>query len=420
MAESGPLNSVRAGIFVVTTVALFLTVTFVLLKVNLFGTQHTYAIDFTTADGVSGLNQGSDVRVGGVIAGEVVSLTPQIDHGLNQLKGIRVNIELSSVVPLYWSADKPQSSAKVIRVPSLLGNSASINFISVGDPGAAEVPVGGAIPAIEGSGMLASLVGPENAERAKQIIADLAGTVAWFHDTLPKEYTANISPMLTNLNTTIAAFKGDYETWRKPIGDTLTSTSGFTGRADHLLQENEPRINRFMDDAVITLANARNMSEDLKTKGVPALQKLLDRGATAADSLAISLQEVQDALIYDLPNLATFLEDSRQVASQLKLAAIEVRHSPWKLLYQPKPGEMAHENLYDAARSFAMATEDLRVAGESLQQAVQAMPGRLEKDEAFRKQVQSEVVDAMSRYDQAQRRLYDVLNAPASQGGEAK
>jgi hypothetical protein len=35
-------------------------------------------------------------------------------------------------------------------------------------------------------------------------------------------------------------------------------------------------------------------------------------------------------------------------------------------------------------------------------------------------QVQREVVDAMARYEQAQRRLYDVLNAPASTGGEGQ
>jgi hypothetical protein len=81
---------------------------------------------------------------------------------------------------------------------------------------------------------------------------------------------------------------------------------------------------------------------------------------------------------------------------------------------------VAHENLYDAARSFAMATDDMRVAGESLQQAVAKMPGKLESDAAFRMQVQREVVDAMARYEQAQRRLYDVLNAPASTGGEGQ
>jgi hypothetical protein len=203
-------------------------------------------------------------------------------------------------------------------------------------------------------------------------------------------------------------------------GITRADAASLLNRTDRMLQENEPRINRLMDDTLATLANARSITGDFKDKSMPAVQKLLDRGADAAQTLASSLDQVQRSLVGDLPALEAFLEDSRQMAAQLKLAAIEVRHSPWKLLYQPKPGEVAHENLYDAARSFAMATDDMRVAGESLQQAVAKMPGKLESDAAFRMQVQREVVDAMARYEQAQRRLYDVLNAPASTGGEGQ
>lgn len=420
MAESNTLNSIRAGIFVGTTIALALAVTFVLVKVDIFEHNTRYAIDFTTTDGVAGLSRGSEVRVGGVVAGRVLELVPQIDTKAEQLKGIRVMVELDARVPLYWSKDKPESSARVLRVPSLLGNSAGLNFLSVGDPRSEQLKPDAVLMALEGSGMLASLVGPDNAEKAREILINIAKTAEWMQKTLPRDYDANVGPMLANLNTTVAAFKSDYEKWRTPIGTSINDAANLLNRTDRLLQENEPRINRLMDDALATLANARSITGDFKDKSMPAVQKLLDRGADAAQTLANSLDQVQRSLATDLPALDTFLDDSRQMAAQLKLAAIEVRHSPWKLLYQPKPGEVAHENLYDAARSFAMATDDLRVAGESLQQAVAKMPGKLESDEAFRMQVQREVVDAMARYEQAQRRLYDVLNAPASTGGEGQ
>ena len=67
-----------------------------------------------------------------------------------------------------------------------------------------------------------------------------------------------------------------------------------------------------------------------------------------------------------------------------------------------------------------MATDDLRAAGESLKQAVDRMPTRLESDAAFRTRIQSQVIEAMGRYEAAQRRLYDVLNAPPSEGGEGR
>ena len=420
MAEQNSLNSIRAGIFVGTVIALALAVTFVLLKVNIFANNTRYGIDFTTTDGVAGLNKGSEVRVGGVVAGQVLELQPQIDESASQLKGIRVFIEVDSRVPLYWSKDKPESSARVLRVPSLLGNSASVNFISVGDPRSEQLKKDGVMMAMEGSGMLASLVGPDNADKAREILLNIAKTAEWMRITLPRDYDSNVGPMLSNLNATVAAFKDDYENWRKPIGTSITDAASLLNRTDRMLQENEPRINRLMDDTLATLANARSITGEFKDKSMPAVQKLLDRGADAAQTLASSLDQVQRSLVGDLPALEAFLQDSRQMAAQLKLAAIEVRHSPWKLLYQPKPGEVAHENLYDAARSFAMATDDMRVAGESLQQAVAKMPGKLESDAAFRMQVQREVVDAMARYEQAQRRLYDVLNAPASTGGEGQ
>jgi ABC-type transporter Mla subunit MlaD len=423
MAESNSLNGIRAGVFVASSIALTLVVTFVLMKLDLGGTKQ-YVIQFSTAEGVAGLDIGSDVRIGGLVAGKVVKLQPQIPEGTRTLAGIDVIIKVDERVTLCWSKDFPKDSARVLRVPSLLGNSASINFVSVGNPPATEVkplPEGTVkIPALEGGGMLASLVGPDNADKTKDIIASASNFMKWLNETAPKDYRDSVAPMLANLNATVADFRSDYESWRKPFGATLASAASAAKRADDLLQKNEPAINEGVQAALETLRNTRTLTTDLRDKSMPALQKLLDKGADGAQSLATVLQQTQDAMVSDLPAFSQFLDDARQTAAQLKLASIEVRHSPWKLLYQPKPGEVAHENLYDAARGFAMATDDLRAASQSLQQAVQRMPGRLDSDAAFRERVQREVMQAMDGYEKAQRRLYDVLNAPAGQGGEAK
>ena len=423
MAESNTLNGIRAGVFVATSIALTLVVAFVLLKLDLGGTNQ-YVIQFSTAEGVAGLDVGSDVRVGGLVAGKVVRLEPQIPEGSRSLAGIDVVIKMDQRLILHWSKDLPKDSARVLRVPSLLGNSASINFISVGNAPAAEVqplPDGKQkIPALEGSGMLASLVGPDNAEKTKEIILSVSQAASWLRDTMPKEYKDNIAPTLSNLNATVATFRGDYEGWRQPIGNSLTRASSFLQRADQMLEKNEASINEGVQAALETLRDTKAITADFRQKSMPALQLLLDKGASSAQKLDDGLKMVQDALVSDLPAFDTFLDDARQMAAQLKLAAIEVRHSPWRLLSPPKPGEIANENVYDAARSFALATEDLRTAGQALQQAVQRMPGRLESDKAFRERVQRDVVETLDGYEKAQRRLYDVLNAPAGQGGVAK
>ena len=70
MAESTSLNSIRAGIFVGSSLLLLGAIAFVLSKTDFSG-KHEYVIRFTTTEGVSGLNVGSDVRVGGMLAGKV-------------------------------------------------------------------------------------------------------------------------------------------------------------------------------------------------------------------------------------------------------------------------------------------------------------------------------------------------------------
>jgi hypothetical protein len=419
MAESNALNGIRAGIFVATAVVLALAVTFVLMKVNPFESRNRFAIDFTTADGVAGLNRGSDVRVGGVVAGRVLELEPIIDEKIQRLDGIRVHIELNAEVPLYWAADNPER-ARVVRVPSLLGNTASVNFISVGNPPCPPLEPGGAMRAIEGTGMLASLVGPENSEKVRQTLSDVAEIVHLARTQLPEDYRTKVVPMLDNLNNMIASLNRDYGTWREPIGRTIQGAAEAVDQANGLLKDNKAKIASAVSDAAATLDNTRVITADLREKGLPSLQRLLDKGANAADTLASSLDQVEQELATDLPAMRLFLSDAREMAGQLKLAAVEVRHSPWKLLYQPKPGEVAHENLYGAARSFATATEDLRAASASLQQAVTQMPEAFRSDPKFRDQLQSQVADALARYEAAQRRLTDVLDGQVSAGGEGR
>ncbi|NBV90457.1 MAG: hypothetical protein EBR84_03520, partial [Actinobacteria bacterium] len=48
-------------------------------------------------------------------------------------------------------------------------------------------------------------------------------------------------------------------------------------------------------------------------------------GVKAMDQLSGTLKQTQDTMITALPDLSRFLQDSREVAAQLKLAAIEVR-----------------------------------------------------------------------------------------------
>ena len=419
MSDTNFSNNLRAGIFVSTILVLALAVGFVLLKVDLFKKYQTLVLQFDTTEGVSGLSRGSEVKVGGLTVGRVISITPDIDQN-DDLTAINVTIEIMEGIPIRYSDTAPEgTNAEVIRVGSLVGSTSIINFNTLGQAPAPLLNSGDKLLATRGSGMLTTLVGPANAVRTNEIIKGLAVTAAWLK-TIPEEYRTRVVPTLQNLSTTTANFNQDYETWRKPIGDTLLNAQSFTGNADQLLKDNKAKFTQLMDNTSATMADAKVIASEFKTKGMPALQKLLDQGADAAQSLASSLGQVEQQMPQRLTDLRDFMLDAREIAGQLKLTAIEIRRSPWKLLYQPKPGEVAHENLYSATRAFALATADLKTASASLQAVLAQDANKFNSDENFRKEVRQEVLDSLEKYEAAQRQLFDVLAAPQSQGGEGK
>lgn len=419
MSDTNFSNNLRAGIFVSTILVLALAVGFVLLKVDLFKKYQTFVLQFDTTEGVSGLSRGSEVKVGGLTVGRVISITPDIDKN-DDLAAINVTIEIMAGIPIRYSDTAPEgTNAEVIRVGSLVGSTSIINFNTLGQAPAPVLNSGDKLLATRGSGMLTTLVGPANAVRTNEIIKGLAVTAAWLK-TIPEEYRTRVVPTLQNLSTTTANFNQDYETWRKPIGDTLLNAQSFTGNADQLLKDNKAKFTQLMDNTSATMADAKVIANEFKTTGMPALQKLLDQGADAAQSLASSLGQVEQQMPQRLTDLRDFMLDAREIAGQFKLTAIEIRRSPWKLLYQPKPGEVAHENLYSATRAFALATADLKTASASLQAVLAQDANKFNSDENFRKEVRQEVLDSLEKYEAAQRQLFDVLAAPQSQGGEGK
>src|SRR5207249_10009415 len=65
------------------------------------------------------------------------------------------------------------------------------------------------------------------------------------------------------------------------------------------------------------------------------------------------------------------IQSLKTAGDNLKFATAEIRHSPCRLLYKPKPGEVANLNLYDATRQFAEGANDLSEAAQALRDALQ-------------------------------------------------
>lgn len=109
MSDTNFSNNLRAGIFVSTILVLALAVGFVLLKVDLFKKYQTLVLQFDTTEGVSGLSRGSEVKVGGLTVGRVISITPDIDKN-DDLAAINVTIEIMAGIPIHYSDTAPEDT----------------------------------------------------------------------------------------------------------------------------------------------------------------------------------------------------------------------------------------------------------------------------------------------------------------------
>ena len=403
-------NNVRAGIFVSTTIVLALATVIVLSDVRktLLRPTKQYTVTFDVASGVQNISAGAAVRVGGMQMGKVKEVRPLITDEVFQ-EVIAIDFLLDSRVRLY-------DNATVMITSALIGDSANLEIISVGgDPAApseevdaadrppAVLAVGGVLEGTPGIGPLVGVLGPANAAKAETIIDDFKAT------------SGNIRQLTQRIN------QDDWPRWADDITDVMSWATTATKKVDDLLIEGRGLFgdargvvaeNRESIGAIVT--NAQTTSEDLKsvmsrvrTETVDKVHALLDTGHEGLNQALAVLEDLRRDYDVWATDVREALAAARLTAQQLKLTSIEIRRSPWKLLYRPGRSELEHELLYEAARSFALAGSDLRASSDSAQRLLERHRDAL--DEETVKRINEFLVDSLQRYSNAQQRLVDVL-----------
>ena len=139
------------------------------------------------------------------------------------------------------------------------------------------------------------------------------------------------------------------------------------------------------------------------------MHELLDTGKSAMDNALAVLEDVNLEFDGWVPDINDTLANARLAAQQLKLTMLEVRRSPWKVLYRPTPTELEHEMLYAAARSFALAASDLKAASESVRRVLDDHSDQVATDPQTAQRLNTYLLDSLSNYEKVQQRLIDVL-----------
>ncbi len=385
---TGYSNSVRAGAFLITSALVGLVVVLILSKSALFTRKSDYVVRFTMEEGVAGLDAGAEVRVSGLKVGRVVRIEQRFEA-----EEIAVHIQMNADITLY-------KDAQVLRSQPLLGNYSWLNFSNLGSKAQGKLEPGQTIDAKTSGGLLATIVGPQNAGRTTEMFTNMVAFTASLDDFARVQYPKTVVPMLDDAASAVATLRKDYDGWRGDITSTLKDAA-----------LSMKKLDTSMDDAVVTVKDARATMAHFREVNIKQIDAILTDAQSGTERFASAMENLDVELTARIPDLRAMMWDLRQSATQVKLATMEVRRSPWKLLYRPSGDELARENLYESARAFAIASSDLRVAGETLRATLDDTPERFSSDPKFREVLRTQVLQSVERYEVAQKRLFDVLHA---------
>ena len=457
-------DSFKAGLFVIVGLVLGFTAIVMLSNIEgMFEKKQIVTVRFSLKDGLQGLKEGALVTLGNYPVGTVKSISDEETDG--QVTAKLVQAQIPARYKLYDNAEVE------LNVPPL-GSGTALNIRSVGYDASAEqrpavlvqgwrvIPLDDHGQPVHVPADLADEYTPEQIKaKGERVMVDDGGHVklgsSWTYE--PGEAIRGgvaPSPIVTDLveevgisdvqrqqiRDIIANFHAiseqlarDPERYNKLIDDVAALAGdarsvvaslkdrspawfdrldSITASLDGMLQENRPTIKQALD-------NAEQITRQLREQTLAKVDAALDKANNSLDDVKATVTELRTMLVVQRPVIERMIANLRLTSDQLKLTAIEVRRSPWRLLYTPSDKELETDNLYDAARSFALAAGSLESTAESLKVLVESGDGALAGDDRNLKLMLDNLHQTFEQFDEAETRFWDALDDKL-QGGPAK
>lgn len=441
-------DNIRAGMFVITGVVLALVVVFLLTDFrNLVrGTQEVKAY-YQLSDGVSGLQEGAQVTLGDEPIGTVERIEDVVaTDGSERVVGKVVVFRIPRDQPkLYWNAELE------IKAPPI-GSGAKLNIRSVGSgapyskdtkiPAEALRDMGfgnrltkailerippGAIPGQlahspitrdfardlgigdEQRGQIREIIANvqnisdalgSRKESMQQIVGDVEQITQTLREELPnlKQTIADLKQATAEAKEILAATNQRKDKWFDDTDQITGNLRDSTARIDKLLADKDPKLREVVD-------NVQAISAAFKDETLAEVNKTLESAREGAKSFREAADRVGGLIASQSPVLERTIANLQLTSAQLKMTSLEVRRSPWRLLYQPSDQELETDNLYDAARSFAIAAGALQASAQSLNAYATARPD----DEPTIRAKLEHLEELFKRYKEAEDRFWQRL-----------
>jgi phospholipid/cholesterol/gamma-HCH transport system substrate-binding protein len=394
-------NALRAGIFMIVSLGLIIFVIIAISGAAKFTESFTtYPVAFALTDDIGGLRTGDDVRVGGLKVGGVRDLRVDLDRQV-----VVVDIE----VPSKYILNKDTG----ISVQHGLTGSSAINIDSFGKGSAltANEYLIGQPDQLTGLMHTLAALKPD----IRTVVMNIEAASVKLNNDLDKvgdtadSFTATgmtADSTVQNLHTRLPEIIDRYETIVDSANNMLDAIRDFFGPSSHDFHQ--------------TVANLNHVTGNLRDR-VPGIldriHELLDNVNVAVTRANGALQEIRGAasnLHSASASLRSILTDNRgkldgiisslnATGENLKDASVEIRHSPWRLLYQPKPDEVANLNIYDSVRQFAEGAGSLDDAASALRDALKDPNA----DPAQVKRLMQHLNDSFASFQQVQNKLWN-------------
>lgn len=426
-AGRGSRNNVLAGIFVLASVILTVVVVVILSNIGeRLQPRHPYIVRFSVVDGAEGLDRGAAVKIGGQRVGRVTSTKFVYNDVTGEPEFVDVAIEIPTNFKLYSDAD-----VQLLR--PLLGTGSTINIVAftgmaqvdskfIGPPRALQ-PGDTVIGRLGAPGFIAQ----SDYARIQAIIARI--------DRISEEVEPRVGSIMANADAAVAdvrSITGDarkaWPEWEKRItevlaridkasepfeqivknvSDTSVSIKDGVTQAQELLAKGKAAIDENRKSLDEIVENVRQLTGKANTEAYDKVLAAVKTAQDTLDSARSAAKQVDDLLVQKSPELSEIITNASLAANQLKLATVEIRSAPWRLLYQPTKKELENELLYNSVRQYSTAVGELRQAAEALrsvaERAESAGAGVRPADKVTLDALNAKLKDAFDKYQEQER-----------------
>lgn len=351
----------------------------------------THLISFTLEDNVSGLRKGDDVRLGGLKVGTVEEIRfdkkgalgndlPAVD---SIVVGISLPVEYTLAVDAKASIESSLTGVTSVNITDLgSGSALADDALLAGSPDS--------LTAFKSS--LATL-GPKLNDDLDKIhhtldTYDKAGSTAStdVHQ-LATDLRVRVDKVEESAVAALDAVRGWFGPSTGDFHESVANIRAITGG----LKKDLPPITASTHELLVrlnaTVEKAQGSMDDIK--------------ATAANARVMTAT-ARSVIVRNQGRFDEIIAGLKKTSDNLTAASVEIRASPWRLLYKPSADEMANLNLYDAARQFADGANDLNDAALALRDGLKDP----QMDQAKVQKLYDNLTDQFDKFQVAQDDLW--------------